>query len=188
MKTLNITFLAGQRIQLELIGNYVQLLETSSGVDIDFLRDGGVFAQALNMEFGFASKPDKKFTALAFTSAGAQTIKIAVGSGDGSYNRSSGVVSIIGQQGAATQAQATVTNASQLLLAANGLRKALYVENNDAAGDIFVTIDGTAATAAKGKKIPPGGYWMFDAWNPNAAIYAIGSIASNANVVVIEGF
>lgn len=187
MKTLNITFLAGQRIQLELIGNYIQLLETSSGVDIDFMRDGGVFAQALNMEFGFASKPEKKFTALAFTSAGAQTIKIAVGAGDGSYNRNSGVVQIIGQQGAATQAQKTVTNASGLLLAANAARKFLYIENNDAAGDIFVTIDGGAATIAKGKKIPPGGYWMFDTWSPSAAVYAIGSIASNANVVAIEG-
>lgn len=187
MKTLSIAFTAGQRIQLELIGNFLHLLETSSGLDIDFMRDGGIYAQALNMEYGFFSKPDKNFNALGFTSAGAQTIKIAVGAGDGGYSRTSGNVSIIGQQGAATQAQKTVTNASGLLLAANAARKFLYIENNDAAGDIFVTIDGGAATLVKGKKIPPGGYWMFDTWSPSAAVYAIGSIASNANVVVIEG-
>lgn len=96
MKTLNITFTAGQRIPLNLVGDYLHLLETTAGIDIDFLRNGAVIGTASNMEYGFFSKPAGGFDGLAFTSATIQTIKIAVGIGEGGYNRTTGAVSITG--------------------------------------------------------------------------------------------
>lgn len=186
MKTLNLTLAAGVPLTLDLIGNYFHLLETTSGVDVEFMRGGAVVATSFNMEFGFFAKPSEGFTQLGFTSAASQSIKIAVGIGDGGYNRMTGVVQVLAQRGTYTQSQKTVTNVSAELLAANLLRNTVTIQNNDLAGDIFITVDGTAATAAKGLKITPGGVLVLDVFPPMTAINAIGSIASNANVVVLE--
>lgn len=186
MKTVSMAFTAGQTIKIFALGNYFQLLETTAGVDIDFMIDGAVQSSASNMEFGFYSKPAAGFTELNLTSATAQTIKFAWGIGEGGYNRTVGSVSIVSQQSAFTQAQKTVTNVSAQLLAARPGRLFFYVENNDATGDIFVTLDGSAATVLNGKKIPPGGNLLLDVRLPSAAIFAIGNIASNANIVVMD--
>lgn len=186
MKTLNLNLLAGVPLTLDLIGNYFHLLETTSGVDIEFMRGGAVVSTSLNMEFGFFAKPSDGFTQLSFTSAANQPVKIAVGIGDGGYNRMTGTVQILESRGVYTQSQKTVTSASAELLAANLLRNVAVIQNNDASGSVYVTLDGTAATVAKGLKIAPGGVLVLDKFPPVAAINAIGSIASNANVVVAE--
>lgn len=89
--------------------------------------------------------------------------------------------------GAFSQNQKTVTNASGQVLAVNANRRYLMIQNNDAAGDIFVTVDGTAATTAKGLKVPAGGALELAGFVPAGAINAIGSIANNANIVAVEG-
>jgi len=89
--------------------------------------------------------------------------------------------------GAFTNTQKTVTNASGVLVAANAARRYLMIQNNDAAGIIYVTLDGTAATTAKGVKISAGGSYELQGFVPSGEIRAIGSIASNANCVVVEG-
>ncbi|MCM2250844.1 MAG: hypothetical protein NDJ19_00655 [Ramlibacter sp.] len=88
--------------------------------------------------------------------------------------------------GAMASAAATVTNASGQLKAANAARKYLLIQNNDASGTIYVQPSAAAATAANGIKIGPGGYWE-PVIIPTSEIRAIGSIASNANIVVVEG-
>lgn len=188
MKTLSITFTPGQRIPFEGVGNYFQLLETSAGVDIEFMRDSAVTAYALNMEFGYYIKPDKGFTGFAITSATAQTIKVVVGNGDGGYNRSSGFVQIIGQQGAFSETQSSVTNADNTIKAANAARKYLLVQNNSAAGVLRLTVDGAAATATRGIRIQPGGYYEPVGFVPSGAIRAFMETADATanNVEVIE--
>lgn len=86
-----------------------------------------------------------------------------------------------------TQAQATVTAASAQLRAANANRQFLCIQNNDAAIVIYVTLDGTAATTAKGLKIAAGGSITLDSVCPTGQINAITASGSNANVVVVEG-
>lgn len=187
MKTISITFTAGQSIPFELLGNYFHLLETTAGVDVSFMRDGAEISKAQNMEFGFFAKPEGGFTGLMLSSAAAQSIKIAVGMGDGGYNRTTGSVSIIGNQGAHVQAGVVVTNASGLMLQSRASRRSLIIQNKDAAGNIYVNLSGLAATVANGLKIAPGGSLVLDGYVPWGAVYAIGDIANNANVVVIEG-
>lgn len=84
----------------------------------------------------------------------------------------------------ATNAQITVTNASQSFLAANTARKYLLIQNKDSTGKIYVSF-GSAATVANGVEIPAGGNY-----EPNYAmsseIFIIGDIASNANVVIVS--
>lgn len=98
-----------------------------------------------------------------------------------------GSITLLGQQGAFAQAAATVTNASALLAAANANRRYLLIQNNDGAGNIFVNLAGAAATVADGIKIAPGGSYEVQGFVPSGALYAIGDIASNANIVLIEG-
>ena len=84
------------------------------------------------------------------------------------------------------QTAPVVTNASGLLLAANASRRLLIVQNNDTVGNVFLNLAGAAATVAGGLKIAPGGSLILDTHLPASAIYAIGDIAINTKVVVIE--
>lgn len=185
MKTLNITFTAGQTIRLDLLGNYFQILETTSGVDIGFIRDGAIFAEARNMEFGFASRPEGGFTALSFTSALAQTIKIAVGYGDGSYIRSSGSVQVIGNQGAFAQFNVAVAVTTGFIVMQNLSRKFLMIQNNHATSNLWITVS-NSFTIASALKIAPGGTLVFDTYCPTGYVMAQADVA-NSSVVVVEG-
>jgi hypothetical protein len=82
--------------------------------------------------------------------------------------------------------QKTVTSASASMVAANATRKYLLIQNNDTTGHIYINF-GAAATTANGVKIAAGGSFELNSNILTAQIFAIGSIASNANIVVIEG-
>lgn len=90
------------------------------------------------------------------------------------------------QSGAFVNVNATVTNASAQLLAANAARQYLLVQNKDTAGSIYLNF-GAAATVANGVAIGPGGVYELTGIASTQAINAIGSIASNANIVTVEG-
>jgi len=79
----------------------------------------------------------------------------------------------------------TVTNASAQLLAANSSRKFLSIQNNDTTGILYVNFGAVSTAAAF--KIAAGATLILDAAVPTTTITAIGSIASNANVVLVEG-
>lgn len=85
-----------------------------------------------------------------------------------------------------TNTNPAVTNASSVILAANAARKFLMIQNKDAAGNIYIVF-GAAATVALGIKIAPGQTLTLDAKVPAGSINAIGDIANNPNVVVVEG-
>lgn len=85
-----------------------------------------------------------------------------------------------------TNTNPAVTNASSVILAANAGRKFLMIQNKDAAGNIYIVF-GAAATVALGIKIAPGQTLTLDAKVPAGGINAIGDIANNPNVVVVEG-
>ena len=80
-----------------------------------------------------------------------------------------------------------VTNASGQVAAANAARRTLLVQNNHATGNIFITLDGSAATLGNGIKISPGSLILLDVFCPSGAVNAIGDIANNAAVIVVEG-
>jgi len=190
MRTITHDAGAGSAVKFHEIGNYFHLLETESAVDVRFFKNGAIFAEAIGMEGGFFSQPRGGFDAVEIASASAQSIKFAISDGTGGYNRTTGTVQVSNletRQGAFTQAQKTVTNASGELLAANAARRMLLIQNNDATGNIYVTTDGSAATTANSIKIEPAGLIMLDVFCPTGAVNAIGDIASNANVVVVGG-
>lgn len=82
-------------------------------------------------------------------------------------------------------ANITVTNASQQFAAANTSRQYIIIQNNDTTGIVYVGFGG-AVTAANGLKIAPGGNYE-PLKVSGQTINMIGSIASNANVIMLLG-
>lgn len=156
MKTKSILISAGKTVHIDENATYFHLLETSAPIDISFVRDGAIFADAKGIEYGFFSEPSGGIHGLEITSATAQTIKIATALGRGGYNRTTGAVSIIQNQGAFTHTQKSVTNTNQVGLDANAGRKYLLIQNNAAAAVLRVKLDGNAATATAGLRILAG--------------------------------
>lgn len=189
MKTISLPLVAGQAVRLDGLGDYFHLLETVEPVDIEFMFNGQVQGEARSMEYGFFFKPTGGFSALGFTSATTQTIKYAIGIGDGGYNRTTGAVSILNQQGAHTETQKSVTNANQVLMAANAARRGGLIQNNDAAAVLRVTVDGAAASAARGFRVLAGGVFNLSDYAPSGAIYGCMETATGTlnNVEVAEG-
>lgn len=181
---------AGERKEFFDPGDFFRILDAADPVEVTFYRNGAEVAEAEGVGEGYAEKfREGTFDRFAITSATAQTIQFVARLGnDVAYDKApTGDVNIANVRGAFTQAQKTVTNASGQLLAGNTLRRYVLIQNNDASGDVYVTLDGTAATTAKGIKIAAGGSLELANYVPTGAINAIGSIASNANVVAVEG-
>jgi hypothetical protein len=95
---------------------------------------------------------------------------------------------IVDTNGTFSQSVLTVLSASVLTVPANAARKYLMIQNNDAAGIIYIALDGDpAVTAANGFKVIAGGSIELAQFVPTGDITLIGSIASNANVILAEG-
>jgi hypothetical protein len=181
---------AGAKVEFNEAADFFRLMAAAAPLTVTFYKGGSEVARGESVGAGYAEKwaNGTFFDRVALTSATAQDVQFVTRLGNTvSFDAPPvGNVSITNTGGAFTQAQATVTNASAQLLAARA-RRYLLIQNNDASGAIYVTLDGTAATAAKGVKIAPGGALELNGlYLPTGAVLAIGSIASNANIVVVE--
>lgn len=187
---LTLTMTAGQRIEFVEPGDFFRLMAGTAPVTVEYYKDGKELAEGTNVSVGYAEKFNgSTFDKIAITSTANQTLTFATRLGNEvNYDTPpNGQVTVTNTSGAFTQAQKTVTNASGQLLAANTARRYVLIQNNDASGDVYVTLDSTAATTDKGIKIGAGASYECWGFVPNGAINAIGSIASNANVVTVEG-
>lgn len=184
------TIQAGTVLEYFEPGDFFRLMESTDPLDVRFYYQGKEVSEANNVGEGFAEKfRVGTFDRVQIESATTQAIQFVIRLGaDIFYDKPpTGAVVVTNTSGAFTQAQKTVTNASAQLLAANAQRRYLLIQNNDAAGAIFVTMDGSAATTANGIKIEPGGSYECSGFCPSGAIFAIGSVANNPNVVTVEG-
>jgi hypothetical protein len=184
------TLAAGVAVEFAEPADFFRVLESvPTDLTLIFYEAGREVGRSESIEAGYAEKFEKPFDKVRISSATGGLIEFVTRlGGDVRYDRApSGNVTVLGQQGAFTQTQVTVTNASTLVKAAKTNRRYLLIQNNDTAGILYVTLDGTAATTAKGLTVFPGGSIEIQGYAPNGIIYAIGSIASNANVIVVEG-
>ncbi len=183
------TINAGQRLVFSESCDFFRLLAAQGVVNVEFYKSGAEVAEALEVGAGYAERIATGFDLLAITSTVTQTIQFVTRQGaEVRYDTPpNGNVTVTNTGGAFTQSAATVTNTSGQLRAANIARRYLLIQNNDATGDIFVTVDGTAATSAKGIRLQAGASLELTSYVPTGAIAAIGSIASNPNVVIVEG-
>lgn len=165
-------------------GAYLRILTASGAVDVS-VEGKGTMPNLLAGQ-GFKDLPFNRLV-LRDKSGAPNTGTILVASSEFVDNRLFGSFTISNWNGAFSQNQKTVTNASTQLLAANSARRYLLIQNNDISGDIYVTLDGTVATTAKGIRIPAGASYECQGYVPTGELRAIGSIASNSNVVAVEG-
>jgi len=180
---------AGEMVQIAAVGDYVRV--KSSGVaGVKVMIESPDCGELLNMDAGDAVILSA-FGRLnvSHDNVGIQTIVLLIG--NGTRAESSTVHQLLGSisvqaSGAMTSTQKTVTNASSSLVADNPLRRFLAIQNNGA-GSVFVNVAGVAATLVNSLKIGPGASLMFDAFTPTGQVFAIGDIASNTAVVVVEG-
>ena len=79
----------------------------------------------------------------------------------------------------------TVTNTAADIMTENQVGRDILIQNNDAAGIVYLNFSGTATASGTMLSLDPGDSIFLK--NITNAISAIGSIASNANVAISEG-
>ena len=188
---LSLTLAAGVAVEFVEQSDFFRLLDAvPTDISLIFYSNGKEVSRASNVTAGYA----EKFSADTFdkvrvqsASGGAIAFVTRLGNDVRFDKPPTGNVNVTNTGGAFTQAQKTVTNASGALLAAKATRRYLLIQNNDSAGVVYVTLDGSTATTSNGIKVDAGGSYECQGYVPTGAINAIGSIASNANVVAVEG-
>lgn len=178
--------IAGGLVSTRLFsGAYFNILSATGPIDV---RTDKVNLKGLTAGQGFEKQP---FQRLEITDAsGASNVIRYVIADEGFIAGLTGNMTISSivpvQSGSFANTDNTVTNASGILVAANTARKYLMVQNNSATGTIYLVF-GATATAALGIAISPGGNYEMNGAQSTQAIHAIGDIASNPDVLVVEG-
>ena len=198
MQTYSQTFATATTWELNVTGRYFTTLECNQPVNVRFYRGGqlldagdirGLLA-GLEMTLGDINDTRPAFDRVQVDVQAGDTVKIGIGNGQGRYNRAAATVTvtsnIVPQTAVFDNLQKTVTSASAVLLAANAAREYLLVQNNNATGSLFVSF-GKTATVTNGVRVIPGGSLELIGVCTTQAIHCIGDIASNTNVVTVEG-
>lgn len=181
---------AGDVRQVLAGGVNFEVVQTTTPIDVRLMtRDGAEVSGMSQAEAGYFIN-GRAFDAVQITSAAAQTVKVFIGDAEAGSRRVTGSIAIgsnVTAQVAPANTARTVTSASAQLLAASSTRRYLLIQNKDATGSIYLNFGAAAATVANGLRIGPGGWWEWDSSIPTTAIQAIGDLASNANILTIEG-
>lgn len=188
---LQITLAPGVAQEFQEEADFFRVLDSAvNDLSVYFYKSGVEVSRAEGITAGYGEKFQRgTFDKIRIESAtgGAVSLVCRLGN-EVSYDKPpTGNISIAAPMRApATQARKTVTNASQELLAANSRRNYLLIQNKDTAGNIWLNLAGQAATQANGVNIPPGGAFELNCNQLLSAIYAIGDIDNNANIVTVE--
>lgn len=176
---------AGQTSRRLFSGAYFKIISATGAMNV---RTDVVTLTAIVAGQGFEKAP---FTFLELTDASgaANAIRYIVateGFLDGLQGSIQVSSSVIPRMAGLANVPATVTNASAQLLAANAARQYLLIQNKDAAGAIYINF-GAVATIANGIKLNPGDSYELSAAVSTQSIFAISDIASNSNVLTVQG-
>ena len=183
-KIYTLTLTANSTQNLLVAGEYFKILGATGAIDVlgDFGKIEGIGAGQ-----GLEKTP---FRGLTFTdrSGSSNTLRIFIGD-ENFIDGLTGNVAITTNKAptvsSPTNTAATVTNGSGLLMSANVNRQKLLIQNKDASGTLYLSYS-SPATALNGIRVVPGGNYE-PAVTETCAIYAIGDIASNVNILVVEG-
>lgn len=169
--------------------DFFRLMQSETSVNVYFYAQGREVARADLVSGGYAEQFSEPFDRVVIESETAQAIQFVCRRGNRVYydQPPQGLVIVQNVNGAFSQSQETVTNASGELLPANAGRRYLLVQNKDAGGDVYITLDGSDATTGNGVKVVAGGSLELAGFVSVGPVKAIGSIANNPNVVVVEG-
>lgn len=181
-------FDAGQVRQWSFTGSYFELLECPDPVDVLLTdRNGATRGLLLNADETFFVQ-NTDFETVQITSATVQTIRFAYGTGEAGTRRTAGSVSLSNQSGPFTHDRTSVgSGAAVQIRPQNTARRRLLVQNNTAAQNLRVTLDGSAPTAANGLRLIPGDLLDLTDYCPTGEIRAIFESGAAADVEWAEG-
>lgn len=181
----SITLTAGQPQEFYEVGDFFRVLTASQQLDVRFYYQGAEVARAEGVGGGYAeSFRAGRFDRVQIQSATTQDVQFVMRLGNQVFYDLPPFGNVNGTFG---QSQKTVTNASAQLLAANSFRRYLLIQNKDSTGSVYLIFGAGPATTANGVRIAPGGSYELTGFAPTNAVQAIGDIASNANIITIEG-
>jgi len=197
MQTFQQDFAGASIWRLHVPGNYLTILQCNLAVNVRLYKNGLLLPDGESRGFlaGLEVGPLAKgldgsaaFDYIEIDVAGADTVKIGVGDGSARYNRSQGSVTVTNTAGAFVDSQKSVTNADQVLLAANANRRYLMIQNNSVQV-LRVTMDGSVATETKGKRIQSGQFLELQGYVATTAMRGFMELADATanNVDITEG-
>jgi hypothetical protein len=184
-KTYTLTIPANSDNRLLIQGEYFKILSATNAVSVK--GDFGILDDLISGQ-GLESTPFN-WLLLSNKTGVSNTIRILIGD-QNFVDGMSGAIAISENKqtisGLFTNTAATVTNASAQLIAANPLRQYLLIQNNDTSGSIFLEF-GSAATLTDGLRLGPLEAFEMATTQSSQSIFAIGSIASNTKIVIVQG-
>lgn len=192
MQTYLQTFAGPTTWEMNVSGTYFTTLQCTNPVNVRLYKGGQLLdLGSINGLLAGLEVFEVEFDRVQIDITGADVVQIGIGKGNARYNRQNAAVAVTSSKqsisAAFANSQKTVTNASAQLIAANTARQYMLIQNNDNAGIVYIGFGATAVTALTGVKILPGGSYEMPATQNSQALQAIGSIASNANIILVEG-
>lgn len=194
-----VTLQAGQAQEYFERGDFFRIMDASAPLSVIFYRNGAEVSRAVNIVEGYAERfSNADFDKVRLESATTNTVHFGIRLGNViEYDKApTGDVNVLNfppaptptpVNGAFTHAVVAVTTSSIQLRAANTARRYLFLQNNDSVVDVWVRLDGAAATVGSGIKLAAGGSSLeLQGYVPTGQINAIAS-ASTSNVIVVEG-
>lgn len=189
---INITMTAGQRLEFYERGDFFRLMEATAPLTVDYYLNSKELAEAANVGVGYAERfMDEGFDKIAITSSADQTISFATRLGNEVWYDTppNGQVTVTNTSGVFTTNQRTITTTPATIFSNSTARRYLLIQNNDTNGIVYVRFGGALGSfsVASSIQIPPGGSLELQGFVHSGSIHMAGSIASNANVVTVEG-
>lgn len=180
-------FAAGQARLFMVSGQYFELIDCPSPVDVVLSdRNGAQRGVMRGAEASFNLKATD-FAEVQIVSPTAQQVRFAYGTGEGGTRRAAGSVNIANNNGTFLQNTFPVTTVSGVYLSANTQRRYLFVQNKSTTGTVWLTVTGAAATTVNGVRLGPGDSFEVSGYVPTGALCMVGDIASNPDVMWLEG-
>jgi hypothetical protein len=187
MRTISEVFTAGQIKRIQIYASYFRLMEISAGAraTVRILKMGATRTEATNVDAGYSFKSPESFDAVEIECPTACTVVFAVSNGEGTYDRVTGEVSILGltevnvKRGAtlAHAAPVTVGTIAVVALAAAANTKAVYFRA-DPANTVPICLGGSAVGPSNAViRLNPGDMYV-DEIMTDVAWYAYASAAA----------
>lgn len=179
-------------------GDFFRILTDSASTtfDVEFYNAGKEVVEAVSVKAGYSERfIGGGFDRIKIRATANATVQFVIRLGNvvgydiAPTGQVSGTVAIDGVTNAVQMVHITpvVTSASTLLRNAKSNRRYLLLQNKDSVGNIWVRVEGVSVSQATGIFLGPGDSLEFASICPSGAIFAIGDIASNPNLLVVEG-
>lgn len=187
-------------------GDFFRLLETGAKVTVYIYRHGREIARADEISGGYAEKFAEPFDEIAIESAVAQDVQFAIRLGNVvSYDAPpTGSVTVANVPHVQVDSIPAVTVSGSIrrsffqdslaigvvntsLFIAKPTRDYLFIQNTSVSANIFVSLDSSPATVARGIKLEPGASLELDSVLPTGEITAIAD-AAGATVTRVQAW